>query len=455
MADLIVASPHAAIGLNVARSELPGPAAGQFGCRSILLAVLLSALITCNEAYGAEPNYLTHDSPVEDSVLDNKGIIGGGSPPAAQAPRRPILTLPEGLAPFWRDSSLDLKPRIYHFDRQREGLADSQAIAAGGALEYRSGRWRDRVSVGATLYTTQKIHGPQDKPGAGLLKPVQQGFTVLGEAFLNVRVAEQDHLRLFRQSFNLPYVNKNDGRMIPNIHEAVTLLNNEDPFFNYVLGHVSKIKKRDSDEFIHLSEAAGAEGTDNGLSMAGVRFAFAEEANIGAINQYSWDVFNTFFAEANGAWKVIGNAAVRLSGQFTDQRSIGDELVGSFDTYNVSLKSAASARGAVLTLAYSHTDDNAGIRSPYGGYPGYLSFMVKDFNRADEDAWLRATELRSNISSICPACPVMPAAICCRAPARLCRSWFKRAARLSAMLAASSSTVACRCMAPPKDSASA
>ena len=246
----------------------------------------------------------------------------------------------------------------------------------------------DRVSVGATLYTTQKIHGPQDKPGAGLLKPVQQGFTVLGEAFLNVRVAEQDHLRLFRQSFNLPYVNKNDSRMIPNIHEAVTLLNNEDPFFNYVLGHVSKIKKRDSDEFIHLSEAAGAEGTDKGLSMAGVRFVFAEEANIGAIDQYSWDIFNTFFAEANGAWKVIGNAAVRLSGQFTDQRSIGDELVGSFDTYNVSLKSAASAGGAVLTLAYSHTDDNAGIRSPYGGYPGYLSLMVKDFNRADEDAWL-------------------------------------------------------------------
>ncbi len=350
--------------------------------------VLSSALFACNAAYGAEPNYLTHDSPVEDSVLDNKGIIGEGSPTPAKAARRPILTLPEGLAPFWRDTSLDLKPRIYHFDRERDETADSQALSAGGALEYRSGQLWDRVSVGATLHTTQKIHGPKDKPGSGLLKPVQQGFTVLGEAFLNVRVAEQAHLRLFRQSFNLPYVNKNDGRMIPNFHEAATLLNNEDPIFNYVLGHVSKIKKRDFDDFIHLSEAAGAKGTDKGLSMAGARFAFAEEANIGAINQYSWDVFNTFFAEANGAWEVTDNIAVRLSGQFTDQRSVGDELVGSFDTYNVSLKSAASIGGGVLTLAYSHTDDNAGIRSPYGGYPGYTSIIVKDFNRADEDAWL-------------------------------------------------------------------
>ena len=122
--------------------------------------------------------------------------------------------------------------------------------------------------------------------------------------------------------------------------------------------------------------------------MAGARFVIGEEANIGAINQYSWDVFNTFFAEANGAWKVIGNAAVRLSGQFTDQRSVGDELVGSFDTYNVSLKSAGSVGGVVLTLAYSHTNDSAQIRNPYGGYPGYLSLILKDFNRADEDAWL-------------------------------------------------------------------
>ena len=90
----------------------------------------------------------------------------------------------------------------------------------------------------------------------------------MGEAFLKVRVVDQIDLRLFRQSFLLPYVNKNDGRMIPTTFEAATLFDNEAPIFNYVVGHVTKMKRRSSDEFIHMSEAAGADGTDKGLSMA-------------------------------------------------------------------------------------------------------------------------------------------------------------------------------------------
>ena len=34
------------------------------------------------------------------------------------------------------------------------------------------------------------------------------------------------------------------------------------------------------------------------------------------------------------------------------------------------------------------TDDDSRIRSPFGGYPGYLSLMQKDFNRADETGFL-------------------------------------------------------------------
>ena len=331
---------------------------------------------------------MTAEAPVEDSVLKLRDIIKRGLAPGVKAARRAVRLLPDGLDPFWRDSSLNLNPRIYYFDRSRDIANDSEALAAGGALAYRSGVWQDRVSFGATLYTTQKIHGPHDKPGSGLLKPVQEGFTVLGEAYLNIRVAEQAQLRLYRQTFNLPYVNRNDIRMIPNTFEAINLFNADDPDFNYIVGHVNKIKRVASDDFIYMSEAAGADGTDKGLSMIGGRLDLGDNVTVGAISQYSWDVFNTFFAEANGAWELSDTLAIRLSGQFTDQRSVGDELTGSFNTNNVSLKAAASLRGAQLTLAYSTTDDDAGIRSPFGGYPGYISLIVGDFNRAGEDAWL-------------------------------------------------------------------
>ena len=43
---------------------------------------------------------------------------------------------------------------------------------------------------------------------------------------------------------------------------------------------------------------------------------------------------------------------------------------------------------ASVKLAFSTTDAESGMRSPFGSYPGYLSLMQRDFFRADEDAWL-------------------------------------------------------------------
>jgi hypothetical protein len=362
------------------RSHLGRPAA--------FLAVLLSPLLVNKLVHGAEPDYLTYEAPVEESVLDVKDILGRGMVPEVEAEGAEDMASPDKLDPFFRDSILDFEPRVYYFDRRRDTPPDSLTLAIGGALEYRSGLWLDRIGIGATLYTSQKIYGPDDKPGSGLLQPIQQGFSVLGEAFLDAHIADHVDLRLYRQSFNLPYLNRHDIRMVPITHQAVRLFNEDDSIFNYVVGHVSKIKLRTSDEFVSMSEAAGAVGSDRGMTMIGARNAPGKSVNFGANNQYSWDTFNTLFMEANGAWEVTESVAVRLSGQFTDQRSVGEELVGSFGTYNVGLRSAASFQNATLTLAYARTGDDARIRNPYGGFPGYISLIVRDFNRAGEDAWL-------------------------------------------------------------------
>jgi hypothetical protein len=107
-----------------------------------------------------------------------------------------------------------------------------------------------------------------------------------------------------------------------------------------------------------------------------------------ATSQYAWEFMNTLYTEANAVWSFRDDWALRLGGQYTDQRSVGDEIGGDFDTFVYGGKIASSYRNATLTLAFSSTDDGAGIRNPYGGYPGYLSLMIKSFNRADEDAWL-------------------------------------------------------------------
>ena len=45
-----------------------------------------------------------------------------------------------------------------------------------------------------------------------------------------------------------------------------------------------------------------------------------------------------------------------------------------------------SYRHGVFTVGYTTASKGADLRSPWGGYPGYTSVQVQDFNRAGEDA---------------------------------------------------------------------
>jgi hypothetical protein len=106
------------------------------------------------------------------------------------------------------------------------------------------------------------------------------------------------------------------------------------------------------------------------------------------ISLYSWDLWNTLYTELNTTWEPTAKTDIRLSLQYTDQRSVGDKLDGEFATYVFGANAAVSYQGGILSLAFSTTDSGSYIRSPYGSYPGYISLMLRDFNRAEEDAWL-------------------------------------------------------------------
>jgi hypothetical protein len=137
-----------------------------------------------------------------------------------------------------------------------------------------------------------------------------------------------------------------------------------------------------------MSEAAGAANSDEGLSMIGGLYRFSEHMNLGAINYNTRDTLNIFYTEGHAAWGIGDELALRLSAQYTDQLSVGDELIGDIDSHVGGARLAASYHNAILSLAWTSTANKDGIRSPYGGYPGYISLILKDFNRAGEDAWL-------------------------------------------------------------------
>ena len=351
------------------------------------IVLLLTLALTSFRAMAAEPDYLSSEGPVEKSVLEEQGSFGEMAAKDAEFPEafRPIRLLRDI---FWQDASLTLKPRTYYFDRNRDGAPDSQAWAAGGAIEYGTGWYRNRLQFGATLHTSQKLYGPDDKDGTLLLKSGQDSFTVLGESYITARLGEQAMLRLYRQDLNLPYINRQDNRMVPKTFEAYLLFDMDDPRFNYVGGHVRQLKRRNETGFISMSEAAGATDADHGVSMLGALYRFSDAIDLGAVTYHGWDTMNIFYTEANSAWPLTEELALRLSAQYTDQRSVGDERIGDFETGVIGGKAALSYKNAILSLAFTSVDNESAIRSPWGGYPGYLSLIHKDFDRAGEDAWL-------------------------------------------------------------------
>ncbi len=289
---------------------------------------------------------------------------------------------------FRAGSRLRVKPRSYYLDRDRDSGADSVAWALGGALEYRSGWAWDRLQLAGSVFTSQKLYGPADEDGTRLLKPGQEGFTVLGEAHLTLRLGAGNGIRAGRQTFDLPYLARQDVRMAPHTFEAIAVGRPVAQGFGYIAGYVDRFKGNDADRFVPMSVAAGAPGSDEGLGLLAAQYVFEDGSLVGATQQTSFDVMRTLFVKAEKSFALGGDASVRGHVQYTDQRSSGEALIGTFATHLAAFKLELSLPSTSMRIAHSRAGCCMGLQSPFGGSPNYLSIIVDNFDRAGEDAWL-------------------------------------------------------------------
>jgi outer membrane porin, OprD family len=343
----------------------------------------------------------TATEPARAAPLPDPGLARGESeivrsPDAAPSPpaQEGVLEtafprLREGmrpLPPFIRDTDLNVRFRTFYFNRQNDDDTASEALATGGWVQYASGWLLDTFSIGATYYTSLPLYTPDSRPGTLLLTPGQDTIGVFGEAWGALRYKEYALLKGYRQKIDDGYVNPQDNRMVPNTFEAVTLSGKLD-WVKYDLGYVWSIKPRDSNDFLSMSRQAGASGDGQGLVLTSLTFTPIKDLSIYAGNFYGLDVFNTAFGKAEYTHTINKDLKLQFGVQFTDQRSVGDERVGDFATWNAGAGMRVVWRGLTLGAAGHITDDDASIASPWGTWPGYLSLMVTDFDRANEKAF--------------------------------------------------------------------
>jgi hypothetical protein len=287
--------------------------------------------------------------------------------------------------PFFRDSIFSLEPRFY-YRYLHDGNGVSEAFAAGGALMLTSGWWRDTLQLGIGGYTTQPLATGRDPGATGLLRPDGDGLSVLGQLWGKLRVGVAT-ATLFRQEIELPFINGDDTRMIPNMFEAYRLDIKPSDVFRLGFAYVTREKTKTSAEFRPMSEVAGVPGVDRGTSVVGFLLGAKDATYIGAVDELTWDLLNIAYVEASKTWRLSNGFELRGELQFIDQQSVGHELLGSFATQLYGASLIASYRSALLTVAFTSTADGSEILRPFGGVPAFNSLMISDFDGAGENSW--------------------------------------------------------------------
>lgn len=292
-----------------------------------------------------------------------------------------------------QDTKFKAQIRTMYLDRNKYDTSESEAWAIGGYAGLKTGYFLDRIAFGVTGYMSEKLIGEDDRDGTLLLEPGQESYSVLGELYGDIKLTEDLHLYAGRKEYDTPYINRNDTRMTPNTFEAVTLHGKYDigadkGALNYMAGYFSQIKERNSDEFVAMSEDAGA-AIDRGVFAAGALYKQGK-FSFGAADYYCDDVINIFYTEAKYAVPLPKDLELRLALQFSNQSSTGDDaLTGdSFEANQIGLKAEVPVGNALFTAAYTEASGDADMRSPWSGHPGYTSVQVEDFFRDGEGAFL-------------------------------------------------------------------
>ena len=353
-----------------------------------------------------------------------------GLPQGPLERQRPLL---EAL----KETTFEFNFRTFYFDRHDFSGSEKQAWAIGGWLGLKTAYFFDHIAFGVTGYTSQPIYAPDDRDGTLLLGPRQEGYTVLGELYADIRIMEGLNITVGRKGYDTPFINRNDVRMTPNTFEAIVLQgrtelgkssteSDKSPGMNpdgmglpgvskdnkdsvdsdkevaalapspdkdvasikYGVGYFNKIKERNDDFFVSMSRDAGAE-VKRGVFAAGALYEKGK-FSIGAIDYYSDDIINIAYGESKVEIPLVDEWRLKLAGQYTDQGSVGDNLLQghSFSGHQIGIKLELPVRKALFTAAFTHAWGNANLQNPWSGYPGYTSVQVQDFNRAGESAFL-------------------------------------------------------------------
>jgi hypothetical protein len=295
---------------------------------------------------------------------------------------------------FFDEASLTVHLRSYYMDRTNARPPDNVAWAGGGWVGYETGWLFDAVRFGVVGYTSQPLVAPRGTDSTNLLGSDQFGYTVLGQAWGKLRLWGQEFTG-YRQLIDQPEVNPQDNRMTPNTFEAYTLAGRLSGV-RYLAGYVDRIKRRNAVDFVDMATAAGAPaGSREGMLLAGLSYVPDDDFTARLSGYLVPNVLASGYGDFAKTVSLTDSVDLRIGGQLMIQGSTGTNLLAArpYSTWSGGLDLDLTWGPVMLTMTYTQTGSAAAYRTPYGTWAGYTSMIVRDFNRANEGAFLLGTRL--------------------------------------------------------------
>ena len=291
----------------------------------------------------------------------------------------------------WKYGRISGQIRMFYFLQEDSPSGDSydrtkESLALGGQLKYETPWLADHFGGVVNGFLAAPLFDGLNREryaGGGVLDSKNHGYAVVGEAYFKARYGKSI-AKVFRQRIETPVINGNDSRLLPNTFEAYGIESTDIEGLSLHAAWVDKIKKRDSDDFISMTEAAGVTDRKGGLIMFGADWKPTDRLGFRAWNYYTPDVDNTFFFQADYSYMIGDGLETHVKFQGISQQNVGDNLLGSISALEGGLLWGVKFSGVTLDIGGTIVDDSDSIRYSYGVTPFFNNLMSCAFNRAGE-----------------------------------------------------------------------
>ena len=309
---------------------------------------------------------------------------------------------PVSQAAFFEDSSATFETRNMYFNRDfRDGTSSQQSKrdewAQGFMLNFESGYTEGTVGFGldALGMVGIKLDSSEDRTGTGLLPTHDDGkaadeYSKLGLTG-KVKISKTE-LKVGSLIPELPTLQPNDGRILPQTFEGGLLTSNEISNLTVTAGRLEKAKDRNDTnwEDIALNNKNGRFGgtfaADN-YDLAGLDYKFTDRITGSYHVAQLDDIYRQHFVGmvATQPWGP-GTFGADLRLAISDDQ--GQARAGKIDNTTANGMLSYALDGHKLSGAYQHVSGDSAFPYVDGADPYLVNFVqINDFAGADEHSW--------------------------------------------------------------------